>query len=195
MRAIENYNLTIFRRFSVNAPQVIVSLFRDRGHFETGNPHPLRVDSLKHAPDRPIFTGRIYGLKNDQDFMLIFGIQHFLELVEFEAQLYQLRLAAYFIPIPATFIVRVEVFQMNILTLLDAVLIHNASQFLAGNEFFTVFYIAVCIRSISLQSNRPNRALERDGFPLHLANTLYRHPIPFSQPPLSRAACRVQLPE
>jgi hypothetical protein len=70
--------------------EIMVQLFRRR-HSKMCNLDPLRVDSLKDPVDDPVLASRIDGLENDQDFHLVFGIEHFLKLSKFLVEFLGLR--------------------------------------------------------------------------------------------------------
>ena len=95
--------------------EIMVQLFRRR-YSKVGNLDSLRIDPFKDPVDNPVLASRIDGLENDQDFHLVFGIEHFLKLSKFLVEPLGLVMLIIAFPIKAGGIVGIELVQVNFLS-------------------------------------------------------------------------------
>ena len=91
VRAIENAHFAALRHHFVNAPQVIVRRFFRRGSFEGGYFARLGTHAGHDMANRAVFPGCIHRLQHHQQRMLIFRVQHVLELVQVGEIFFELR--------------------------------------------------------------------------------------------------------
>lgn len=75
MAPVKNDDLPFPGCVFVNAPEIVMSQLLLGRDLKTGDFHSLRIDSIKNMPDRTVFSTRVHSLKDDEDFVLIFGIE------------------------------------------------------------------------------------------------------------------------
>ena len=79
---IEYGDLAVTRNLCVHTPQGIVSPFHHGGSFSSPDPTALRIESASKALDGSVLAPRIHRLKNQQNSMLILGIEALLNLFD-----------------------------------------------------------------------------------------------------------------
>src|SRR5437016_8039764 len=79
---VENADAPALRKTARRSPQKIMIQFLGAGMFETENLASLRIDARHHVLDGAVLAGSVHRLENQQDGVLVAGVQHALQRAE-----------------------------------------------------------------------------------------------------------------
>ena len=92
MRPVEDRDLPPPRRMGMHTPQEVMSQFRGGRDLESGDRRALRVQCAEHVIDRAVLAAGVERLKDDEDRMLVLGIEELLLTGELVAKMFGLNL-------------------------------------------------------------------------------------------------------
>jgi hypothetical protein len=87
VRAVEDADHASGRDCGVSAPEEVVTGLKRCGHLERGDIAALGVDAGEDVADGAVLAGGVHALENDEQGLLLAGVEDLLQLVELSAVL------------------------------------------------------------------------------------------------------------